>query len=81
MKKAGSKETNFEKITATPQALGEFLRGLPILEGPWDKEFQKRFCRNCRASGLESCEDGCPDANKRNNPEWWLSLEAKEETK
>ena len=79
MKKAGSKETNFEKITATPQALGEFLRGLPILEGPWDDEFNRTFCAGCPA---ENCDaENCPHEAQRNNPEWWLSLEAKEETK
>ncbi len=72
---------NFEKITVSAGVLSDFLRVLPVIEGPWDKEFQKRFCQNCRASGQESCNNYCPDADKRNNPEWWLSLEAKEETK
>lgn len=39
--------TNFEKLTQSPAGLGAFLRGLPILEGPWDNEFHKRYCRKC----------------------------------
>lgn len=27
---------NFERITASPEALGDFLGALPILSGPWD---------------------------------------------
>lgn len=69
---------NFEKIVATPQTLGKFLRGLPILEGPWDEEFQKRYCKNCRATADESCDHNCPDKALRNNPEWWLYLKVKE---
>ena len=36
--------TNFEKITQSPEALGEFLASLPVLEGPWDEEFQRNYC-------------------------------------
>lgn len=36
--------TNFEKITETPEALGEFLASLPVADGPWDAEFHKAFC-------------------------------------
>ena len=39
--------TNFEKLAQSPAGLGAFLRGLPILEGPWDDEFHKRYCRKC----------------------------------
>ena len=28
--------TNFEKITASPEALGQFLAELPVATGPWD---------------------------------------------
>lgn len=44
--------TNFEKLTQSPAGLGAFLRGLPILEGPWDDEFHKRYCRKCPKSPL-----------------------------
>ena len=30
---------NFQQITRSPEALGAFLRALPVVEGPWDKEF------------------------------------------
>lgn len=57
---------------ADAQGLGRFLRSLPVLEAPWDTEFQKRYCSGCVA---ENC-DACPNERFRNNPEWWLSLEA-----
>lgn len=66
------KPTNFEAITADAKELGRFLRSLPIIEAPWDAEFQKRYCSGCAA---ENC-DACPNECFRNNPEWWLSLEA-----
>lgn len=49
--------TNFEKLTQSPAGLGAFLRGLPILEGPWDDEFHKLkiyFCgRKRKKMGTE----------------------------
>ena len=33
--------TNFEKITETPEALGEFLASLPVATGSWDEEFHR----------------------------------------
>jgi hypothetical protein len=67
--------TNFEAITKNPETLAAFLRGLPILEGPWDEEFQRNYCAGC---GKVSCDDGshCPYEDKRNSPGWWLGLEA-----
>lgn len=67
--------SNFEEITKSPEALGEFLRALPILDGPWDTEFQRRYCAGC---GKVSCDDEepCPHEEKRNNPGWWLGLAA-----
>ena len=62
---------NFEKLTKGPDALGAFLRTLPVLEGPWDAEFHARFCAGCAA---ENC-DACPHEEFRNNPGWWLTLE------
>ena len=66
---------NFQQITRSPEALGAFLRSLPCVEGPWDKEFQARFCAGC---GAENC-DACPNEAARNSPVWWLSLEAAEQ--
>lgn len=65
-------KTNFEVITVDAKELGRFLCSLPIIEAPWDAEFQKRYCSGCAA---EDC-DACPNKCFRNNPEWWLSLEA-----
>lgn len=67
-----SGKTNFEALTADAQGLGRFLRSIPVLEAPWDTEFQKRYCSGCVA---ENC-DACPNERFRNNPEWWMSLEA-----
>ncbi len=66
---------NFEKITRSKGALGAFLRSLPVLSAPWDDEFHMRICVTCRA---ENC-DACPHEAERNNPEWWLGLEAAKE--
>lgn len=65
--------TNFEKLTQSPAGLGAFLRGLPILEGPWDNEFHKRYCRKCPSTDCTYC----PHEKFRNNPEWWLNLKAR----
>lgn len=68
--------TNFEKITASPEALGEFLASLPVATGPWDEEFHRAFCDSCER---ENCDEGrCPHQDKRNNPLWWLMLGGKE---
>lgn len=65
--------TNFEKLTQSPAGLGAFLRGLPILEGPWDNEFHKRYCRKCPSTDCTYC----PHEKFRNNPEWRLNLKAR----
>lgn len=62
---------NFQQITKSPEALGAFLRSLSCVEGPWDKEFQARFCAGCDA---ENC-DACPNSAARNSPVWWLGLD------
>lgn len=67
--------TNFEEIARTPETLAAFLRSLPVLDGPWDEEFQRQYCAGC---GKVSCDggSGCPYEEKRNSPGWWLGLEA-----
>ena len=68
--------TNFEKITETPEALGEFLASLPVADGPWDVEFRKAFCAKCER---ENCDGKrCPHKAERNNPLWWLKLGGKQ---
>ena len=64
--------TNFEKITASPEVLGEFLASLPVATGPWDKEFHRMFCDSCER---ENCDEKrCPHNAERGNPLWWLKL-------
>ena len=68
--------SNFEKITESPEALGEFLASLPVANGPWDEEFHRAFCDSCER---ENCDEGrCPHQDKRYNPLWWLMLGGKE---
>lgn len=51
-------KTIFEEITQSPETLGNFLDSLPVLEAPWDKAFQERFCAMCKAKNCdaENCE-------------------------
>ena len=72
MDKEVSTVTQYEKITQSPGMLGAFLAALPVIHGPWDAEFQARFCAGC---AVADC-DACPHTAERNNPRWWLTLEA-----
>ena len=65
--------TNFEKITETPEALGEFLASLPVATGPWDEEFHRTFCDSCEL--LECRTETCP--HKGDRPLWWLAMGGK----
>lgn len=66
--------SNFEKITASPEALAAFLASLPTLSGPWDDSFHREFCDDCPA---ENCDaENCPHNAERDNPLWWLGLTA-----
>ncbi len=61
---------NFERITASPEALGDFLGALPILSGPWDDDFHRVFCDSCDA---ENCDaENCTHQAERDSPTWWL---------
>lgn len=65
---------NFEKITASPEALGEFLASLAVAGGPWEEAFRWMFCDGCP---VENCDgENCPHNVERNNPTWWLMQEA-----
>lgn len=64
--------TVFERITQSPEVLGKFLACLPVIDGPWDDSFHEQFCAGCAA---KNC-DNCPNEAQRNNPGWWLTLEA-----
>lgn len=64
--------TNFEKITTSPEALGELLASLTVIDSPWEDAFHKAFCADC---GRENCYGKCcPHQAERNNPTWWLKL-------
>ena len=64
---------NFERITASPEALGAFLASLPVLQGPWDDAFHRVFCDSCDA---ENCDaENCAHQAERNSPTWWLKRE------
>ena len=50
-------KTNFDRITASPEALASFLASLPCLDAPWDDDFHRIFCDNCP---MEYCPKVCP---------------------
>lgn len=79
------RQTNFEKISATPAALAEFLDGLNVVDAPWEKTFQVLFCSDCK---YEDCPTICPferridDPSKQmenDRPMLWLHMLAEEE--
>ena len=63
----------YDELIENPETLGAFLKSLPVLDAPWDRAFQEKFCAGCSA---ESC-DSCQNEEYRNNPEWWLGLDEK----
>lgn len=67
------KETNFERITASPEALATLLASLHALTGPWDAAFDRAFCAAC---GVQDCNaEGCPHQGVRANVIlWWLTM-------
>lgn len=65
--------TYFDKITASPAVLAEFLACIPALETPWDEVFRRIYCDTCSA---ENCDaENCPHQAERNNPAWFLAQE------
>lgn len=66
--------TYFDKITASPEALAEFLASIPALDAVWDHLFQAKFCTRCRASNCNRC----PHQKERNSPAWFLAQEVEE---
>ena len=49
-------KTNFDRITASPEALASFLASLPCLDAPWDDDFHRIF----RGVGGNSDRQPCP---------------------
>lgn len=64
--------TIFDAVTRDAPTLANFLRSLPVLEGPWNTEFQSHYCAKCIWG---SCDE-CPNEDIRDNPLWWLTLPA-----
>lgn len=66
--------TNFERVTASPEALAACLETIVCADSPWDAAFRRHFCDGC---GLVDCDEGqgCPHQAERNNPAWWLGLD------
>lgn len=62
-------KTNFEKITASPEALAAFLRSLSPISAPWDDAFHSRVCAGCSEEDCDKCR-----RVERDNPLWWLNL-------
>ena len=72
---------NFEKITASPEALARFLEGLDAVGAPWETEFHRTFCEKCEAETRSPyCDaENCPHDEMRDNPLWWLGLDVEAE--
>ncbi len=68
--------TNFEKITASPEALAAVLLAIPAADSPWDRAFRETFCAKCDRQDCDDRDGGCPNQAARGNPAWWLGLEA-----
>lgn len=69
--KPAPKQTNFDQITASPEALAAFIGSLIIPFGPWDDAFSHAFCAGCQA---EDCT-ACPNQAKHSSVAWWLAQE------
>jgi len=39
---------NFQRITASPESLADFLRTIPAIETPWDDAFHRICCDSCK---------------------------------
>lgn len=69
-------KTYFDRITASPETMAEFLASIPTLDAPWDELFQRTYCPTCQA---ENCDaENCPHQTERNSPMWFLMQEETE---
>ena len=64
---------NFQRITASPESLADFLRTIPAIETPWDDAFHRLCCSSCTADVCDDCR-----RSERDSPLWWLGLPAAE---
>ena len=62
----------FDRITASPQALADFLQAISAINTPWDDAFHRIYCDHCAA---ENC-DNCPNEALRGSALWYLTLPA-----
>lgn len=42
----------FDRITASPQALADFLQAIPAINAPWDDAFHRIYCDQVRSGKL-----------------------------
>lgn len=64
--------TVFEKLTASPASLSAVLSTIVTTGAPWDDAFHAHFCKKCDAAGCDECQH----QEERNNPAWWLGMDA-----
>lgn len=64
---------NFQRITASREALAAFLGTIPAIETPWDDAFHRIYCSSCSAADCDDCR-----RPERDSPLWWLGLPAAE---
>lgn len=66
--------TEYQRITASLDALATVLEDLPTLGSPWDDAFHREFCDACP---FQNCAgDGCPHQEiRRGRVRWWLKQE------
>ena len=62
---------NFQRITASREALAAFLGTIPAIETPWDDAFHRIYCSSCSAADCDDCR-----RPERDSPLWWLGLPA-----
>lgn len=46
---------NFQRITASREALATFLGTIPAIETPWDDAFHRIYCSSCSAADCDDC--------------------------
>jgi Fe-S-cluster-containing dehydrogenase component len=65
---------NYEKYTSSPEMLEKLLKEVSTREEkPWEIAFNRIFCHECEH---DTCPEVCPHEEQRDNPGWWLGLEA-----
>lgn len=69
--------TEYQRITASLDALATMLEDLPTMGGPWDNAFHREFCDACPTADCDA-PGGCPHQEIRGRViRWWLEQETK----